>query len=198
AQQTDSNASQFVQEILSRAGSPSAITLSFDNVSSLPAADQDSLKRSITAGFRSASVRLVKAENAVAEIQITFSEDWQNFVWVAAIRQGTSNQVVIRKFPKPAAASSLRAPTLTVHKNVVWQQEAPILDFLIDGPNLYVLEPEQIAVYANENGKWRPRQTLAIVHEQIWPRDLRGRLQMINAGGASPQITAFLPGTLCS
>ena len=80
---------------------------------------------------------------------------------------------------------------------MVWQQEAPILDFLIDGPNLYILEPEQIAVYANENGKWRPRQTLAIVHEQTWPRDLRGRLQIVNTG-ASSQITAYLPGTLCS
>src|SRR5436853_4458493 len=197
AQQTDSNPTQFVQEILSRAGSPSAVTLNFDNLSSLPAADQDALKRSITAGFRSAGVRLVKTEFAVAEIQITFSEDWQNFVWVAAVRQGTSIQVVIRKFPKPSAASSSRAPTLSVHKNVVWQQEAPILDFLIDGPNLYILEPEQIAVYANENGKWRPRQTLAIVHEQTWPRDLRGRLQIVNTG-ASSQITAYLPGTLCS
>lgn len=197
-QQADSNASQFVQEILSRAGSPSAITLSFDNVSSLPAADQDALKKSITAGFRAAGVRLVKAEYAIAEIQITFSEDWQNFVWVASIRQGTSNQAVIRKLPKPVAASSSRAPTLTIHKNVVWQQEPPILDFVIDGPNLYVLEPEHIVVYANENGQWRSKQTLSIVHEQIWPRDLRGRLQMITAASAGTQMTAYLPGTLCS
>ncbi|HEV2986912.1 MAG TPA: hypothetical protein VG759_00615 [Candidatus Angelobacter sp.] len=190
--------SQFVQEILSRAGSPSAVTLNFDNVSSLPAADLDALKKSITAAFRASGIRLVKAEFAVAEIQITFSEDWQNFVWVAAIRQGTTSQVVIRKIAKPSAASTSRAPTLTVHKNVVWQQEAPILDFFIDGPNLYVLEPEQIVVYGNENGKWRPKQSLAVVHEQTWPRDLRGRLQIINSGGSGSQITAYLPGTLCS
>jgi hypothetical protein len=189
---------QFVQEILSRAGSPSAVTLNFDNVSSLSAADLDALKKSITASFRASGIRLVKAEFAVAEIQITFSEDWQNFVWVAAIRQGTTNQVTIRKIAKPSAVSTSRAPTLTVHKNVVWQQEAPILDFFIDGPNLYVLEPDQIVVYVNENGKWRQKQTLAIVHEQTWPRDLRGRLQVINSAGPGSQITAYLPGTLCS
>jgi hypothetical protein len=189
---------QFVQEILSRAGSPSAVALNFDNVSSLSGADLDVLKKSITAAFRAAGIRLVKAEYAVAEIQITFSEDWQNFVWVAAIRQGTTNQTVIRKIPKPSAASASRAPTLTVHKNVAWQQEAPILDFFIDGPNLYVLEPGQIAVYGNESGKWRQKQTLAIVHEQTWPRDMRGRLQVINSGGSGSQITAYLPGTLCS
>jgi hypothetical protein len=197
-QQEDSSATQFVQEILSRAGSPSAVALSFENVSSLSAADQDALKKSITASFRASGIRLVKAENAVAEIQITFSEDWQNFVWVAAIRQGPGSQVVIRKVPKPSAASSSRAPMLTVHKNVVWQQEGVILDFFVDGPNLYVLEPGQIVVYGNENVKWHQKQTLPIVHEQTWPRDLRGRLQVVNSGGPSPQITAYLPGTLCS
>jgi hypothetical protein len=198
AQQEDPTASQFVQEILSRAGSPSAITLNFDNLSSLSAADQDALKKSIIASFRSAGIRLVKAEYAVAEIQITFSEDWQNFVWIAAIRQGPGNQVVIKKVPKPSAASSSRVPTLTIHKSLVWQQEAPILDFLVDGPNLYVLEPEQVVLYGNENGKWHQKQTLAIVHEQTWPRDVRGRLQIVNSGGSSSQITAYLPGTFCS
>jgi hypothetical protein len=198
AQQEDSATSQFVQEILARGGSPSSVTLSFENMSSLSTADQDALKKSITASFRAAGIRLVKPEFALAEIQITFSEDWQNYVWVAAIRQGPGNQVVIRKALKPSAASSSRAPTLSVHKNVVWQQDAPILDFVVDGPNLYVLEPDQIAVYGNDNGKWRQKQTLAIVHEQTWPRDLRGRLQLVNSSGLNTQITAYLPGTFCS
>ena len=199
AQQEDSAASQFVQEILARGGSPSTVNVSFENTSSLSSADQDALKKSILNSFRAAGARIVKAENAVAEIQITFSEDWQNYVWIAAIKQGPGNQVVIRKLPKPPAGSSSRAPILTVHKNVVWQQDAPILDFLVDGPNLYVLEAEQIAIYGNEGGKWHLKQTLAIVHEQSWPRDLRGKLQLVKpASGIDLQITAFLPGTFCS
>ena len=199
AQQEDSAASQFVQEILARGGTPSAVNVSFENMSSLSAADHDALKKSILNSFRAAGTRLVKAENAVAEIQITFSEDWQNYVWVAAIKQGPGNQVVIKKFPKPLAGSSSRAPILSVHKNVVWQQDAPILDFLVDGPSLYILEPEQIAVYGNEGGKWHLKQTLALVHEQSWPRDLRGKLQLVKpASGLDLQITAFLPGTFCS
>ncbi len=194
----DSPTGQFVQEILARGGAPSSVTLSFENVSSLSASDQDALKKSIQGSFRAAGIRLVKAEYAVAEIQITFSEDWQNYVWVAAIKQGPSNLVVIKKVSKPSAASSSRTPTLTVHKNVVWQQDGPILDFLVDGPNLYVLEPEQIAIYSNESGKWHQKQTLAIVHEQPWPRDLRGRLQLVNSSGLNLQITAYLPGTFCS
>src|SRR5437762_5403650 len=60
AQQEDTPASQFVQEILARGGSPSSVTLSFENMSSLSTSDQDVLKRSITGSFRSAGIRLVK------------------------------------------------------------------------------------------------------------------------------------------
>src|SRR5256885_6979919 len=73
AQQTDSSAAQFVQEILARAGSPSAVTLNFDNLSSLPAADQEALKRSFTAGPRSAGFRFAKSQLSVGAIQITLS-----------------------------------------------------------------------------------------------------------------------------
>src|SRR5438270_711500 len=75
-------------------------------------------------------------------------------------------------------ASTPRAPTLTVRRNLVWQQETPILDFFNDGQNLYVLEPDQIAIYTSDAGQWRSRQTLAVAHERPWPRDLRGRLQI--------------------
>src|SRR5205807_1979975 len=100
---------------------------------------------------------------------------------------------------KPLGVGASRALILTVHKNLVWQQDGPIIDFLVNGPNLYVLEPEQISVYGNDNGKWRQKQTLGIVHEQPWPRDLRGRLQLVNSGsGLNSQITIYLPGTFCS
>lgn len=186
-------AGEWVQAILARAGTPSAITVSFDNASAISSADYDALKKIILTDFRNAGVRLVKAELSQAQVQITFSEDWQSYVWVANIRQASGSQVVIRKVPRPQKSSTTRTPTLTIRRNLVWQQDAPVLDFFDDGKTLIILEPEQIASYANDNGQWRPRQTLAVSHEHSWPRDLRGRLQV-----SGPQITAFLPGTLCS
>ena len=186
-------AGEFVQSVLGRAGTPSTVSVSFDNASTLPSADYDALKRIILTDFRNSGVRLLKPELSQIQVQITFSEDWQGYVWVASIRQAAGNQVVIKKMAKPQKSSATRAPTLTIRRNLVWQQETPVLDFFSDGKNLIVLEPEQIAAYANDNGQWRPRQTLAISHERSWPRDLRGRLQV-----NGPQITAFLPGTMCS
>jgi len=188
-----SSASEFVQAILSRAGSPSAITVSFENVSTLASADYDGLRKLLLANFRNSGVRLVKADFSQAEVQITFSEDWQNYIWVANIKQGTGSQVAIKKVVRQQKASTPRAPTLTIRRNMVWQQETPILDFFNDGQNLYVLEPDQIALYTSDAGQWRSRQTLAVAHERSWPRDLRGRLQI-----SGPQIAAYLPGTLCS
>ena len=188
-----SSADDFVQQILSRAGSPSAITLTFANLSSLSANDQSTIKQLIMTDFRNSGVRLVKADFSQAEVEITFSEDWQNNVWVAEIRQGPGSQVVIKKVPRPQKPAALRTPNLSIKKNLIWQQDTAMLDFYSDGQNLLVLESGQISLYGNEAGVWRARQTLAVTHDHPWPRDLRGRLRVNGF-----QISAFLPGTLCT
>lgn len=186
-------ADELVQQVLSRAGSPSSISVSFENLSSLSATDQAAIKQALMTGFRNSGVRLVKPDFALATVDITLSEDWQSYVWVAEIKQGPGSQVVIKTVARPQRAANLRMPILTIRKAVVWQQDTTILDFYFDGQNLFVLEPTQLSIYGNDGGKWKPKQTLAVTHERPWPRDLRGRLQV-----SGFQITAFLPGTTCS
>jgi hypothetical protein len=193
ASSVPSAAVEFVQLILSRGGSPTAVSVSFQNQSSLPPEAQETLQNAIFTAFRNANVRLVKAEQAVADVQIAFSEDWQGYVWIANIQQGSSSQLVIKKLPRQQRAMASRAPTLTIRKISVWQQDAPILDFYQDNQNLLVLEPGQLSLYSIDSGQWRPRQTLGIPHQHPWPRDVRGRLEV--RGG---EISAFLPGARCS
>lgn len=193
AQPLPAAANEFVQQILSRSGSPSAVAVSFQNIANLPPESQEAAQNAIFNAFHSANVRLVKPEQAIAEIQIAFSEDWQGSLWIATVQQGSSSQVIIKKIPRPQRSSSLRAPTITLRKIPVWQQETPILDFFQDNQNLLVLEPGQLSLYASDSGQWRLRQTLAITHQHPWPRDLRGRLEV-----HSGHIDAFLPGTRCS
>src|SRR5215470_2576770 len=186
-------ADDLVQQVLSRAGSPSAINLTFANLSSLSSADQSAIKQVIMTAFRNAGVRLVKADFALAEVEITFSEDWQNYVWVAEIKQGPGSQVIVKKVPHPQKATLARAPLMAIKRSLLWQQDTSILDFYSDGQNLLVLEPGQLSIYGNDSGKWRAKQTLAISHERPWPRDLRGRLEVNGF-----QLSVFLPGTLCT
>lgn len=183
----------FVQQILSRAGSPSAINPTFANLSSLTASEQSTIRQAIMTDLRNAGVRLVKADFAQVDVDMTFSEDWQSYVWIAEIKQGPGSQFVIKKVSRPETLGVPRTNTFTIKKNLVFQQDSILLDFYSDGQNLVVLEPERVSLYFNDSGKWRLKQVLAIAHDRPWPRDLRGRLEVNGF-----QITAFLPGTLCS
>jgi hypothetical protein len=186
-------ANSVVQEVLARAGAPSSLAVSFQNVSQVPGDLQEAVQNAIFAGLGNAGVRVVKPEMAVAEVKIIFSEDWQGYVLIAMIHQGPSQQLVMKRFARAERSVASRAPVLTLRKNTVWQQDEPILDFYTDNQNLVVLEPTEVAMYSNDSGQWRQRYTLAINHSQTWPRDLRGRLHI-----SGFQMTASLPGTLCS
>jgi hypothetical protein len=186
-------AKAFVQEIASRSGSPSAVSVSFQNISVLPPDSQEAVQNAIFTGFRDAGIHLVNPESAQARVEITFSEDWQGYLWIATIQQSSGKKLVMKKVARPEQTTYTRAPMMTIRKNIVWQQEAPILDFHQDGQMLALLEPEQISIYASDSGQWRPRYTLAITHQQAWPRDLRGRLTVNGS-----RLTAFLPGTRCT
>jgi hypothetical protein len=186
-------ATEFVQLIQSRAGSPSAVAVTFQNISSLSPERLEALQNAIFNSFRNANVRVVKPEQAVAEVHITFSEDWRGYLLIAGIQQGSSTQTVIKKLPRPQQTQAAHGTTLTLRKISVWQQETPILDFYQDNQNLLVLEPSQVALYSMDSGQWRQRQTLGIPHQNPWPRDLRGRLEV--RGG---EINVFLPGARCN
>lgn len=182
-----------VQQILATAGTPGSMSVSFQNISILPPNLQDVVQNAIFTSFRNSGVRLVNPEMALAQAEITFSEDWEGYLWIARVQQGTTSKLLMKKVPRPERAVISRAPALTVRKNTIWVQDSPVLDFYRDDKMLILLEPSQIATYANDNGEWRPRYTLAITHSTPWPRDLRGRLQVNGA-----QMTAFLPGTRCT
>lgn len=186
-------AHSLVQDVLSRAGSPSALAVSFQNASQMPPDLQDAAQSAIYDDLRKAGVHVVKPESALAELKIVFSEDWQSDVWIAIIQQGPSRQLVMKKVARTERSTAPRSPVLTLRKSSVWQQEEPILDFYLDSHNLVVLEPTEVALYTEESGQWRQRYTLAINHVQVWPRDLRGRLHVNGM-----QMTVSLPGTLCS
>jgi hypothetical protein len=186
-------ATEFAQLIQSRAGSPSTVAVTFQNLSSLSPERQEALQNAIFNAFRNANVKVVKPEQAMAEVHITFSEDWQGYLLIAGVRQGSSSQTVIKKLARTQQTQAAHATTLTLRKIPVWQQDTSILDFYQDNQNLLVLEPSQVALYSMDSGQWRPRQTLGIPHQNPWPRDLRGRLEV--RGG---EINVFLPGARCS
>lgn len=186
-------AGDFVRHIVARAGPLPAASLSFQNISVLPPDLQESVQNAIFTGFRNAGIRMANTDPAPAHVDITFSEDWQGYLWIATIQQNGQKRVVMQKVARPAHLVAARAPMLTIRKNMVWQQDSPILDFFEDSHTLALLNPDQVSIYSSDSGQWRLRYVLGITHAHPWPRDVRGRL-LING----LQVTAFLPGTRCS
>jgi hypothetical protein len=183
----------FVHEMIARAALPRAASVSFQNISVLPPDMQESVQNAIFTALRNAGIQMENAGPTAARIDITFSEDWQGYLWIASIEQGDNRKVVMQKVARPEHVAATRAPMLTIRKSTVWQQASPILDFFQDGHTLALLEPDQVSIYTSDSGQWRLRYVLGITHAQPWPRDLRGRLVMNGS-----QVSVFLPGIRCS
>jgi hypothetical protein len=187
-------ATDLVQQVIVRAGSaPSTVSVSFQNISALPPDSQEAVQNAVFTAFRNAGSRLVQPEMAQAKVDITFSQTWHDYLWIANLQQTTGNKLVMKKVARLEQVVAATAPLLTIRKTTVWQQSSPVLDFHLENQTLVILEPEQVSIFNNDSGVWRPRYTLAITHQQAWPRDLRGRLQV-----SGSQLTAFLPGVRCN
>jgi hypothetical protein len=74
-----------------------------------------------------------------------------------------------------------------LEKQLLWEQEQPILDAVRVGGDVVVLDGARVLLM---RGGEQQSTTIAATHS--WPRDLRGRLSV--SGSA---FTAWLPGTIC-
>ncbi len=179
---------------------PGAVAVAVVNRSSISGRDTEEITRGLQIQLSAAGVQAVKAEQAAASVQVSLSENLQNYVWVAEIHQGMSeSSVVMISFPRPAGATfSSESSALTIRKTLLWSQDERILDVVsldVNGSPLHliVLTPQQLGLYRFQDGHWQQDQSLPITHAHSWPRDLRGRLALSKAH----LFDIYLPGTFC-
>jgi len=140
-----------------------------------------------------------QAPPAATHIQISLSESFQDFLWVADIPTGPAHAVVFVSIPKSAVpAAPSESAGITLNKQFLLSLPDPVLDAQIlpasaSGPQrLVVLQPERVALFAQISGAWQIEAQAPIEHNHPWPRDIRGRLNVGQEGGV-----ADLPGTTC-
>ena len=179
---------------------PGTISIGVVNRSSISRKDTEEITRGLQVQLSAVGVHSVNAEQAAANVQVSLSENFQNYIWVAEIHQGTSeSSVVMISFPRPTGAilgSELAA--LSIHKALLWSQDERILDVVsldVNGNPLHliVLTPDQLGIYRFQDGRWQQDQSLPITHAHSWPRDLRGRLIL----SKHHLFDIYLPGTFC-
>jgi hypothetical protein len=179
---------------------PGAVSLAVENRSSLGRRDSEIVRNGLRNALEAAGLRFVKAEQAAVTVTISLSENPTSYVWVAEIRQGAADPVVVMvSTPRLEGSTAARdAAPLTLRKIPLWTQDDPILDVIVLEENpapahIAVLGPEKISLYRMQSGKWQAEQELPIVHQRPWPRDLRGRL----IPARDHLFDAYLPGVTC-
>jgi len=186
-------ASALISRILEKSGHPSTVAFSVENHSSIPAVDADEIKRILESQLRAAGATRALPENATTEVKVTLSENAQGYLWVAAIREGTTTELVMMPVPRISVSTVLRKPVLVLRKTLVRSQAEPMLDFVQPRPEmLMVLEREHVLVLDRKGEAWDEAYALPLERERPWPRDLRGRFVTANQG-----YKVLLPGVNC-
>lgn len=178
--------------------------LSLRNLSSLGAAEVAAVRRALEAELRSRGARPAAGGAAPVEARVTLSENLTGYLWVAEIRRGEQLEVAMLALPRSAApAASRPAPSLSIQKEILWEQKEPILALaLLDSPGtaeqrMAVLESSTLALYHRLNGRWEFQQAFPIVSAKPWPRDLRGMLLYDKATQGQGVLGIVLPGMGC-
>ena len=188
-------ADKFAEKIISVTG-PGALAVEVSNRSSLNKSEVESVQRALRKGLTSFGARFVDQAQAAATVKVSLSEDLNNYVWIAEIKQA-ANESSVAMISAPRLTfkvSPLENAALAIRKVLLWSSEDRILDLAeISGSNLLILYPEQVTLYRLQDRKWQAEQSLPLAHTQPWPRDLRGRLILRK----DHLFDAYLPGVFC-
>ncbi len=201
AQATDwtGPAQQLARKIVAVTG-PGAVAVTVENRSSLAKKDNDYIGNILQMDMEQLGARPAAPEQAAASVVVSLSENPLSYVWVAQIRQGARDAVVVMvsvpRGDEPAVGRD--DMPLTLHKTPLWTQEDRILDIAVleedNSPrHIAVLDGEKVSIYRQKNGKWQQEQSLSIAHTRPWPRDLRGRV----IAAKDHLLDVYLPGVFC-
>jgi hypothetical protein len=190
---------QLARKIVTVTG-PGVVALTVENRSSLGKRDQEIIQNGLRSALEAVGIGFVNSEQATATVSITLSENLAAYVWVAEIRLGQGDAVVVMvSASRPAGRiAAHESVPLSLRKISLWTQDEPILDLAVleesaAPTHIAVLDPEKMALYRWQAGKWQQEQALRIVHARPWPRDLRGRL----VPARDHLLDVYLPGMIC-
>lgn len=192
-------ARQLASQVAAKVGAGSAIAVSVRNLSSMPAGRFSGLQGTIQAELWAQGMQAVEKSRAVAEVEVTVSENARGYLLVADIHQGQNEDVVMTPLARSGPGGLPAGGTMMVlRKTPLLSQAEPILDVaqLQTGgaPQLLVLDSHKVALYAVENSGVKLEAEQAWASPLARTRDVRGRLVLRR----DRLFDAYLPGQVCS
>jgi hypothetical protein len=136
------------------------------NLTALPGAEVTRAQNAVQRGLR-------RNGTSAVEIALTISENVRGHLLVAEIKRGADRAVEMAPFdPPPARPAAASRPT--IQRRVLWQQDEPILDLLVRGDEMLVLEPGRLVQYSRVDGQWSRGESTPVAGGNA--RDPRGQI----------------------
>jgi hypothetical protein len=186
--------SELTEKITAITG-PGVVALELVNRSSISSADTEEIRRELTSSLATSGVRVWQPDQAADTIQLTLSENLEEYVWVAEIHGArTDKNVLVVSLPRPdSAVLTENLPPVTIRRTLLVSQPEPILDVaVVEGTprRALVLGRNSVAIEELENGRGSVIESLPVSSPKTLPR---GRIFL----GKDHAFDAYLPGLIC-
>lgn len=198
AQDLADSARALARQIVISVGPGRTVSVVVRNASSLQPAQAQRVEAALVAELRSHGAQLVDTA-ADVQVRVTLSENMQSQVWTAEMeREGVRDVAIVTLDRVPRAQSAAPAATWSLETVLILASEQQILDVAAfpdvaaGSPRMLALEPGRVVMYESSGGRWRDAGAEPIPPLRVWPRDLRGRLEVDGA-----TFWAYLPGVVC-
>lgn len=118
------------------------------------------------------------------DLALTLSQNLRGYLLVADFERDGERVVEMVGYRPRAAAPPAHA---VIERQMLWEQDDPMLDLAMQGDAMYVLEPAALVTYLKRGGSWERGESQPIERPAL--RDPRGRIEF-EAGEAR----AVVPG----
>jgi hypothetical protein len=193
AQTTSEAAAQLAARISSLLPRHPTVSLEFQNLTALPAAEASSFRNALEQELRRGGIEIAAAAQPDSRLRVTISENTHGLLLVAAVGAEENRQVAMLSWNVPPAVEV--KPRVKLAMQLVREQAEAILDIslLNSGSSLLVLGTNKISSFRLANGQWAPAGIANIALQRPTQRDPRGRIE-----SDSVVIHVYLPGTTCN
>lgn len=126
------------------------------------------------------------------EITATLSQNLKGYLLIAEMHRDNENIVEMVGVARPAPMAEAEAG-LRLERRLLWEQETPILDAVVLGDQMLVLDTAGITRYEQRDSKWQKAEAAVLEIPPV--RDPRGRLTVNDTSLIAEAAGAACRGT---
>lgn len=153
--------------------------------------DLDDVRGEIARGLTMRGFHIAEGGVQAALVRFACFENIRERGCAAEIRNGDARDEVA--VTRPIESQHRRTSPLSLDVRPLFGQRTQMLDAVVVGDRLLVLDPDFVTLYRSGDGGWQRVQARRIETARTWPRDVRGRIHV----GPDSSVRILLPAVTC-